>query len=289
MDFHSLKAFLAVAEEGSFSQAAKILHLTQPAISKRISALEENLGLKLFDRIGRNVGLSPAGKTLLPKAKSIIQNVEDAECIVKNMTNDVVGTLKVGASHHIGLYYLPKVLKKFHERYPEVVLDLHFMGSEKIIESLESGHLEVGIATLPPLVDFPLRTIAQWEDELSVCVSKDHPLTHASNLDLFAVAQYEAILPDKNTFTYSLIENLFQQKGLEVKHSIATNYLETIKMIVGVGLGWSALPSRMMDARLTRLDIEDINLSRQLGILVHRNRTLSNAAEIFMKMLSESI
>ncbi len=289
MDFNSLKAFLAVAEEGSFSQAAKVLHLTQPAISKRISALEESLGLKLFDRIGRSVGLSPAGKTLLPKAKNIIQNVDDAKCIIKNLTNDIVGTLKIGASHHIGLYYLPKVLKHFHERYPEVILDLRFMGSEKIHAALQAGHLEIGIATLPPVIDFPLRTLCQWNDELAICVCKDHPLTQVPHLDLSALSQYEAILPDNKTFTYSVIENIFHQKGLELKQGIATNYLETIKMIVGTGLGWSALPSTMIDSRITQLNIEGVHLSRQLGIMVHKNRTLSNAAEIFMKTLSNRV
>ena len=113
MDTNSLRTFITTAELESFSLAAEQLYLTQPAISKRIAALEEELGAKLFDRIGRHVSLTEAGRTLLQRARIILQEVEDSRRLISNLSGTVSGRLSIGTSHHIGLHRLPPVLRRY--------------------------------------------------------------------------------------------------------------------------------------------------------------------------------
>ena len=131
MDTQNLRAFMLVAQQGSFSAAAEKLHLTQPAVSKRIALLEEHLEVELFDRIGRNVSLTEAGHALLPFAQSVEQELRAAEQAVRDLDGDVAGKLQLATSHHIGLHRLPPVLSQFKQSFPAVHIDIDFMDSEQ--------------------------------------------------------------------------------------------------------------------------------------------------------------
>jgi DNA-binding transcriptional LysR family regulator len=124
MDTQNLKAFVEVAAARSFSAAADRLHVTQPAISKRVHLLEQQLGTLLFDRIGRQVSLTEAGRTLLPHAQAILARMASARQALADLDADTKGLLKIITSHHIGLHRLPRVLREFSERYPRVELGI---------------------------------------------------------------------------------------------------------------------------------------------------------------------
>jgi DNA-binding transcriptional LysR family regulator len=164
MDIAALKAFTAVADTGSFSAAAELLFLTQPAISKRIAALESELGAKLFDRIGRTITLTEAGRALLPRAQNILVELEDSVRAISNLTGEVHGTLRFATSHHIGLHRLPPALKRFTQEHPQVRLDIRFMDSEEACTAVEHGELELGIVTLPPAPSPNLTTEVVWHN-----------------------------------------------------------------------------------------------------------------------------
>src|SRR5581483_12097643 len=149
MDTQALAAFAEVADSGSFSRAAEKLHLSQPAISKRIAALESQLGRPLFDRVGRAIHLTDAGRTLLPYARRTLQHLEDGKRALTQLAGEVGGRLSFGTSHHIGLHRLPPVLRRYTQKYPQVDLDIHFMDSEVACEAVLAGKLELGIVTLP--------------------------------------------------------------------------------------------------------------------------------------------
>ena len=120
MDIAGLRAFIIIAEGGSFSLAAEHLHLTQPAVSKRIAALEAELNVRLFDRLNRTVRLTEAGVLLLPRARRILAEIDDSRRALRNLAGTVTGPLIVATSHHIGLHRLPPVLRTFATRYPQV-------------------------------------------------------------------------------------------------------------------------------------------------------------------------
>jgi DNA-binding transcriptional LysR family regulator len=285
MDTTGLRTFITAAELESFSHAADQLYLTQPAVSKRVASLEAELGTPLFDRIGRRVFLTEAGRKLLPRAKSILNEIEDSRRLITNLSGTVTGRLSIGTSHHIGLHRLPPVLRNYSAQYPDVELDLHFMDSEAACRAVLAGELELGIVTLPPDPIDDLKTEIIWPDPLSIVINKNHPLAKHKNTKLEELTDTPAILPAHGTYTRELLELAFEPKGLTLKTGMTTNYLETIKMMVSVGLGWSVLPESMLSKELVVLDVKGINISRQLGLVFQPTHTLSNAAKAIIKTL----
>ena len=285
MDIPNLTAFIAVADTGSFSEASELLFLTQPAISKRVFSLETELDVQLFDRIGRKVSLTEAGLSLLARARNILQQVEDSKRAIQNLSGHIAGKLSIGTSHHIGLHRLPPVLRAFTHAYPEVELDLHFMDSEEACNAIEHGDLEMGIVTLPLEPAKVLQTYEVWPDPLDIIVNLSHPLALLEKVTTKQLAEHPAILPTRGTYTRQIFEHTMRKHKLELKVGLSTNYLETIKMMVSVGLGWSVLPRSMLNKELKTLNIENIKLERQLGIVLHSGHTLSNAAKAMSGLL----
>ena len=278
MDIANLQAFIAVASSGSFSAASENLFLTQPAISKRIASIEDELGTPLFDRIGRGIQLTEAGQALLPRAQKILLEIEDSRRAIQNLSNQVGGTLRFATSHHIGLHRLPPILRQYTKDFPNVELDIQFMDSEQACRAVEQGKLEMAIVTLPlaPAESLNLQQI--WTDKLTVITGKTHPLSKKKRVILTDLARHKAILPARGTFTREIIEQAFLAKDLLLDISLASNYLETIKMLVSVGLGWSILPEIMNGADVNSIKVTGLNLKRELGIVTHARRSLSNAA-----------
>lgn len=287
MDIQSLEALIAISAHGSFSAAAERLHLTQPAISKRIQNLEQQVGASLFDRDGRRIHLTDAGKLLLPAAQRILQEVDNAQRTMQNLNQQVSGTLTFATSHHIGLHRLPQLLSRFIESNPEVELDLHFQESEVAYQSILRREVEFAFVTL---VSRPPRAIEQsvrWQDRLVYVSARNHFLARKKRLQLNELCYTRAVLPHESSATYQLIHQQFAQRKLPLKTTLPVNYLETIRMMVSVGLGWSVLPESMLDDRLTVLPVDAPPLHRQLGIIRLRERTLSNAAQAFLAGLPE--
>ncbi|GAA5523736.1 HTH-type transcriptional regulator HdfR [Microbulbifer aestuariivivens] len=288
MEIQWLKAFLSIAEQGSVSEAAEHLHLTQPAVSKRLAALEQQLSTPLFDRIGRKLQLTDAGRALLPRARHILNEISDAERELRSLGSDVSGSLRIATSHHVGLHHLPPVLKDYSNRYPEVALDIDFVDSEQAYEALMAGEYELAVVTLA-LKEYPnLEAQVIWPDPCVVVAAPDHPLAQMETVDLPDLAHYPAILPDLNTYTGRLIKREFDAQGLKLSAKLATNFLETIKMMAGVGLGWSVLPRTLVDESLAELPVTQLNVVRNLGVINHRARTLSNAASALQQMLLDT-
>lgn len=285
MDIQNLAAFTLVAETGSFSLAAQKLHLTQPAVSKRIALLEDQLGTGLFDRIGRNISLTEAGQALLPHARAVQQELDAAAQSVRDLSGTVAGQLRIATSHHIGLHRLPPVLSEFSTAFGGVKIDIDFMDSEQAYERIMQGKAELAVVTLAPVSEASLVTLPLWPDPLDFMVGRQHPLAQVAVQDLEALGEHTAILPGLNTYTGQIVAKLFDQHQLTLQVSMSTNYLETIRMMASVGLGWTVLPRTMADESLTILRMRDIAIERTLGIVYHRSRSLSRAARAFVEVL----
>jgi DNA-binding transcriptional LysR family regulator len=299
MDSTSLQTFLTLVQSGSFTEAAEKLYLSQSAVSKRIAALESELNCRLVDRIGRQVLLTDAGKVLAARAGLLLNEMEDTRRQIQNLSDTVQGTVNIGTSHHIGLHRLPEVLQNFTERFPLVKLDLRFMNSEQICTAVQNGELELGVITLP-LRPMPQLTVQPvWHDALDFVIGRSHPLIKSGQANLHKhntvhsqlidLARHEAILPDRGTFTREIVDEVFAQHDLPLRTKMQTNYLETIKMLVSVGLGWSVLPRKMLaDASVLSVRVAEVKISRTLGVVWHSSRTLSNAAQQFLQQLEHA-
>ncbi|WP_439888984.1 LysR family transcriptional regulator [Pseudomonas sp. MBLB4123] len=285
MDLATLNAFIAIAETGSFSEAAERLHLTQPAVSKRIASLEQQLNVRLFDRLGREVSLTEAGRALLPRAYQILNVLDDTRRALTNLNGEISGRLTLATSHHIGLHRLPPLLRAFTRAHPKVALDIQFLDSEVAYEEVLHGRAELAVITLAPETREPVRATPVWNDPLDFVAAPEHPLACQGAVELADVARHPAVFPGGNTFTHHIVQRLFEAQGLTPNIAMSTNYLETIKMMVSIGLAWSVLPRTMLDEQVSRLPLPGIQLSRQLGYILHTERTLSNAARAFMGLL----
>ncbi len=289
MDAEQLRAFIAVTESSSFSGAGERLHLTQPAVSKRIAALETHLGQRLLDRVGRRVRLTEAGRLLLPRARQLLSDMEGTERLLADLAAPVAGPLQVGTSHHIGLRRLPPALQEFARRYPQVELELTFQASEQICRAVAEGALDLGVVTLPPQARAPLALTPLWTDPLFAVCGDDHPLAGRAAdapLSLAELAACPAVLPDAGTFTRRLIEAPFRAQGLELRVKLATNYLETLRMMATIGLGWSVLPGTLLDPALRVLPTA-FQAERRLGVIRHAAITPSRAAQAFAAILQQ--
>lgn len=301
MDSQALNAFITVVDTGSFSMAAERLYLTQPAVTKRIQGLESQLGVTLFYRHPKKLTLTEAGSIFLISARNILREIENSKTALSNIDQHISGELKVISSHHIGLHRLPMVIKKFLGDYPDVELKIEFMESERAYEKIIKNQADIAFLTLDTKFDttansaFHINKDAKekpdaltehlhWADPMNIVCGLDHPLALMKSIDLATLARHRAILPEKKTFTYSILAHLFNKESLQLTGTIPTNYLETIKMLVVTGLGWTVLPNTMIDEFVHVIRLEGVDIQRGLGVVSHKKHLLSNSANAFIEV-----
>ena len=271
-----------------------LLHVTQPAVTKRIQNLESRLNTRLFDRVGKRVYLTDGGKLLMPRARSLLTAMADTERLLRNLDARVDGALRLATSHHVGLHRLAPVLRTFSRAYPAVQLDIRFEDSEAAHELVRRAETELAVVTLNPEGDTELTCQPVWDDPLCFVVAPDHPLAGSGSpagappqagdhtISLEHLARHPVVLPGMATYTGRIVADLFDSRGIALKPSLSTNFLETISMLVGIGLGWSVLPASMVGNTLIELKTDAPPLRRQLGCVTHPQRTPSNAASAFL-------
>jgi len=256
-------------------------------MTRRIQQLESRLDARLFDRVGKRVHLTDAGQLLVPRAREMLTSLADARRAIGNLEAEIGGTLKLATSHHIGLHRLAPVLKQFSRTYPDVQLDIRFEDSEAAHDLVRHGDSELAVVTLNPAGEPDLSATSLWEDELCFVCAADHPLSGKSVLELAELADYPVILPGLGTYTGRIVADLFESAAIPLAATLSTNYLETISMLVGIGLGWSVLP-RSMTRELHILNTRAPAIGRSLGCVTNPRRTLSSAANAFIDVLARS-
>lgn len=286
MQLSAIQAFISVCDTGSFRDAAEQLHLTQPAVSKRIATLETRLGHPLFDRVGRGVVLTEAGRNFLPHARRLVTELVDAHRALDSLSHHVSGQLSLALSHHVALHRMPPVLRQFVAAYPDVQLDIRFLGSEAACDAVRRGEIELAVITLPepPLGYLEQRVL--WPDPMRILVAPGHPLAARQALAPADLAGVPALLPEPETYTYGIVARALGEFGVEPEVRLASNYLETLRMLAGIGLGWTALPDTMVGEDLAMLDLPALSLRRNLGTVRHPDRHLSNAARALLDLLN---
>ncbi len=288
MDTKNLKTFLAVAQSRSFSLAAEQVHLTQPAVSKRISQLEEDLGLKLFDRIGRQVSLTEAGEIFQHRVRQLINELDQTLSDIQSLDSQIGGTLSIGISHHLGLHRLPPLLREFSRENPKVNLDIEFMDSEKAHEEVLRGNIELAAITFSSEPSDKISSVLLWRDRLSFVVAKEHELANKTTVSLQHLSEYPCLLPSMATYTGRIIRNCFNREKLSLSPVLNTNYMETLARMTEIGLGWSVVPETLAEhPELVRLSVP-VALSRDLGIIYNNQRTRSRAAKAFLDSLERA-
>lgn len=286
MNLAAFEAFIKVMETGSISQAADALFLTQPAVTKRIHSLEDYFGVKLFESAGRGVQATHAAHALLPKVKNWLNELSDIHHTLSHQQGQVQGKLKIGTSHHLGLHHLSAYLRNYVQRFPEVTLDVHFVDSEQAHEQVLAGDLELAFLTLPPQGDDRLSYVTLWEDPLVFVAAPFHPLAQQTALQLEDLIAYPSLLPAAQTYTSQITLAEFEKRGIKPKITMSNNPLESIRMLVSIGLGWSVLPKTLINAELQQLDLK-IEMNRKLGMVWHPSRTQSRAVLELISLMQQ--
>jgi len=291
LSLYKLEVFNAVAAEGSFSQAAKRLLLTQPAVSQHIRDLEDAVGRALFQRGNRGVSLTPAGELLLDYTRCILRMLNDAENALATFDEAAAGPLTVGSTPGVGVYLLPGWLGLFRTRYPEIKAVLRTGTTAQIAEELSAGGLDLGLiegalSPEPPLRALPCRPI-----ELRLIVGENHPLAWRASAPLAALDGQAFIARPAGSHTRQWTDQLFAQNGVAPQIVAEFDNPEAITQAVAAGLGVSLLPDWTLPSgssvSLRTLPIEGLSLQRTLKLLWNESRPFKLPAQAFLSHLAD--
>ena len=289
MEIHELRAFLAIQASKSFSKGAQSLNITQPAISRRIQSLEQSLSAKLFDRVGHDIFLTPQGQALVPKARSILEAIDQLHEVIQQEDQVVKGQLTLLLSHHMAIYKMPAVLKTYMALYPEVELRFEFIASELGCDMLLNNQGDIGLFTLPKKASKDLRIETLFQDPIRLVVGKNHPLANESNIKLERLAQFQAILPPKASVTAAPFHAYLQKAKVQLLKVQECSVLESIKMLIGIDAGWGLLPASTLNDQLQEIHLADpMTMHRSLGVAYNTKRTMSKASKAMVELIHKT-
>ncbi len=289
LDDHKLKVFCTVAETKSFSKASEIIHLTQPAVSLQIQALEELYETKLFDRSSNAVTLTPAGEVLYKYAKHILGLYASAEKEIGELTGLVKGSISIGASTTIGNYLLPKVISDFRKSRSKIKIHVQVGNTKRVVELLNSGNIDIGLVE-GEVSRQKITTKKLIDDELCLVLPPQHPLSKRKDVSIFDITNEPFIIREEGSGTRQIIEKYLSKHGITTQNMKITLILgstESIKHAVENGMGlaiisrWAALKEAKFGT-LKLLSFREEKLMREFTLITHKNEVLSYAAEDFL-------
>lgn len=252
MEERRLEVFRAVARELSFSRAGLVLHLSQSAVSQQIAALEMELGGVLFDRSRRQVRLTPAGAALLNRVDHLLGDFAEARRAVAVARGAVEGELRVASSRTVGTYMLPRLLAALGRRHPALRFDISIENSERVIQTLLSGHADIGY--IEDTVANPgVALTAVLDDELLIVAAASHRFAQMREVPLHDIAAEPMIVRERGSGTRRISEEHLRAAGVTIEHLHVVAELtgiEAIKAAVETGLGISILSSATLAKEL---------------------------------------
>jgi DNA-binding transcriptional LysR family regulator len=292
MEDHKLKAFCTVAETKSFSKTSEIIHLTQPAVSLQIQALEEIYETKLFDRSSSAVTLTPAGEVLYKYAKEILALYASAEKVIGKLIGLVKGSITIGACSNIGNYLLPSVITNFKKTHPNIKIHLLVSNTKRVVEMLNSGYIDLGLVE-GDAVKQKMNVKKLISDELLLIVSPNHPWAKKKEVSISDLTKEPFIFREAGSGTRQMIEKFLARHGItpqDMKISIVLGSTEAIKDAVENGLGvsiisrWAARKENKYGT-LRLLNLKEEKMVRDFSLIINKNSISTNALDEFLTFL----
>jgi LysR family hydrogen peroxide-inducible transcriptional activator len=289
MELHQLRYFCAVAETGSFSRAAEQSHVSQPSLSQQILKLEDELGARLFDRLGRSVRLTNVGKTFLPRARSVLRELEAARGDVVEQKDSLGGSISVGVIPTVAPYFLPPHLTSFSRKFPQVRFTVIEEITPILLERLRAGTIDVAILALPirghEFETFPLLT-----ERLFAALPRKHKLASRRALSLKDLrAEPFLLLRDGHCFRDTAVAACDRAR-LHPQIIFESGQFSSLLSMVGAGIGVSIVPEMAIDkpSSCRYVRIADPQAARTIGAVVLRGRSLTRAHLGFLSHLRDS-
>jgi DNA-binding transcriptional LysR family regulator len=292
MNIEQITAFHKVASTGSFTRAARELFVTQPAVSQEIKALEASLGIKLFDRSGKNVRMTAEGEVLLSYVHRLFALHEEMESLFGRSKNLQHGQIKLGSTALMGTYFLPKIIGRFNRRYPGIEIDLQMGNSDQVMHLVLEGMVDLGFSGMTTN-HARLESILIHQERMIMVASPRHPLS-SRKISLDDISETPFIWREKGTQTRKLIEKWFlrQLRGHYPRKSIELQNMEAAKRMVEEGYGITVVPEAAVKREISAgwlkpLQVEGLNVLNSYYLVFLKSRKLTSAAEAFRKMISK--
>lgn len=262
-----LEYFVAVAKAASFRRAAQKLQVSQPALTLQIAAMEEQMGVQLFDRSRAGTLLSPAGRELLPLARDILEHYQELADLAEGRGRDLVGSFRLGVSPTIGPNLLPRVLPRLHQRYPDLRLHVREEVPQLLEVGLEAGTYDI-ILTLLPVHAGANKIRPLFTEQLKVLVAADNPLAKKQKLYTRDLHQQAILSMDESHQMRQQLQALSDRFGAKLQSQCEGNSLSSLRLMVMMGMGLAILPALFIEAEMNQNDsikvyaLEDDSITR---------------------------
>lgn len=290
MEFQQLRGFYYSARLGNLTKAAEKISVTQSAVSQQIKSLEDELGIKLFDRFGPKKNLTPDGQVFFELISPIILEIENIQNTFEDMKGAQTGRVTLAATTFMIMNQLPFVIKKFTEQYPHIHLTVLERRCDEIISLCEAGDIDIGIAPVTPLPP-SLNSIRLKPMERVLITPLNHPLSKKENVTLLDIAQYPIISYEKGLNSREDCDRIFDEVKLNVEIVMEATNAETIKRYVELGIGIAIIPKLALFHR-DNYNIHVITgLSKsfnklQYGVIMRKGRHITNWSKKFLYLLN---
>lgn len=289
MTLEQLRIFVAVAERQHVTRAAQALNLTQSAVSSAVAALEGRHGVALFDRVGRNIVLNPAGEVFLAEARAVLARAEAAETALTNLGDLSRGKLSIQASQTIASYWLPRRLAAFRKAWPGVELDIAIGNTRQVAEAVAEGLAEIGF--VEGEVDNPALEVAVIDhDQPVILVAPDHPWARTPPRTAEDLTRSPWVLRETGSGTRGVFDLLLARTGLtidQIEVSLTLPDNEPTRGAIEAGAGAGVLSRNVVAASLASGALVEAPFDlppRAYFVLRHRERYRSKAGDTFLRM-----
>ena len=286
MDLPTLRIFLAVAEERSFSRAAAKVHRTQPAVSQAVRRLESDLGEELFDRSSKSGTLTEAGRVLQNYGQRLVRLAEETESAMRELRDLRRGRVLIGANE-AAVHTLLPLIARFHEKVPDIAIDVRRVPARQIALEVQQGSLDFGALTFRPS-ETGLLEIIVGTDELVLLVAPSHPFARKKQVTMEEVAGEAVVAHNDPSPARERVLRLFEQRHISLNMVIALPSLDGIKRAVELKLGVALLPRRcaiteIASGRLVAVQVAGLSRKRQVSIVCRKSHR-SHAADAFLEV-----
>lgn len=288
MELHQLRYFCAVAETGSFSRAAEQSHVSQPSLSQQILKLEDELGARLFDRLGRSVRLTELGKTFLPRARTVLRELEAAKGDVVEGKESIGGPVVVGVIPTVAPYFLPSRLTTFSHKFAQVQLSVVEEITPILLERLRGGTIDIAVLALP-VRGHEFETEALLTERLFAALPRKHKLNSRASLSLKDLrAEPFLLLRDGHCFRDTAVAACGRAR-LHPQIVFESGQFSSLLSMGGAGMGVSIVPEMAIEkkSQCRYVSIADDHAFRTIGSAILRGRSMTRAQAALLDHLSE--
>jgi len=295
MTLSQLRTFCTVARLNSFSRAAEKLHLTQPAISAQVVALEDFLKVQLFERLGKKISLSEAGRIVLTAAEEILARLQGLDQELSDLREMKSGRLAIGASQVVGVYLLPELLANFHNEFPGIALDVRVEPTRQIVGMLLEGVVDVGIVGEGAhIADERIAMKPVLRDELVLVVPSNHIFAQMKSVRPASLVQMPFVLPRRDSASAESVLEQLAAEGIRPQSVMELGNIGAVKRAVEAGLGISivsrlAVAHELKDGRLKSVPLEGMTLERPISLCWHHDKPFSRATEAFIGFVNRQM